>query len=71
MGNTSSITINYCQENISPAVERIIDIVLLLLLFLLLIAGYLCYTIIYLPKQIMIRSNEKKLFAWVLYLTNS
>ena len=36
LGNTSSITINYCQENISPAVEQIIDVVLLLLLFLVL-----------------------------------
>ena len=66
LGNTSSITINYCQENISPAVERIIDIVLLLLLLLLLFSGYLCYTIIYLAKQIM-----RKIFAWVLDLTNS
>ena len=36
-----------------PAVELIINIVLLCLLFLLLFSGYFCYIIRYLPKQIM------------------
>ena len=50
------LTINCCQENICPAaVEQIINIVLLWLLFLLLFSGFFCYTIRYLPKQIVIK----------------